>query len=241
MIIYPAIDIRNGKCVRLVQGKAENETIYGEDPVEIAKMWENAGASFLHVVDLDGAFEGDAGNKDIIKKIAGNSSIPIQVGGGIRTMERIEEYLELPQIARVIIGTAAITNPDLLSRALSKYGKKIAVGIDAINGKVAIQGWVKSTEIDAVSFGKHLKNIGVDTVIYTDISRDGMLSGPNLQYTKKLIAQSGLDVIASGGISSIDDVINIKRIGAAGAIIGKALYTGNIELKEVLTTMEEVK
>ncbi|MFS8542212.1 MAG: tRNA-dihydrouridine synthase [Tissierellales bacterium] len=124
MIIYPAIDIRNGKCVRLVQGKAENETIYGEDPIKIAKKWEDMGARFLHVVDLDGAFEGDAGNKDIIKKIAANSSIPIQVGGGIRSMERIEEYLELTQIARVIIGTAAITNPDLLNNALSKYGKK---------------------------------------------------------------------------------------------------------------------
>lgn len=241
MIIYPAIDIRNGKCVRLVQGKAENETIYGEDPIKIAKKWEDMGARFLHVVDLDGAFEGDAGNKDIIKKIAANSSIPIQVGGGIRSMERIEEYLELTQIARVIIGTAAITNPDLLNNALSKYGKRIAVGIDARDGKVAIQGWVESTEIDAVSFGKRLKALGVDTVIYTDISRDGMLSGPNLESTKELIDKSGLNVIASGGISCIEDVINIKKIGAVGAIIGKALYTGSIELKKVLAAVEEVE
>lgn len=240
MIIYPAIDIKNGRCVRLIQGRAEDETVYGENPVEVAKRWEYMGASFLHVVDLDGAFKGDTGNKDIIKKIANNSSIPIQVGGGIRTMERIEEYLKLPQIKRVIIGTAAITNPDFLNKALSKYGKKIAVGIDARNGKVAIHGWVKSTEFDAVSFGRKLKALGVDTVIYTDISKDGMLSGPNLQSTKELIDKSGLNIIASGGISSIEDVINIKKIGAAGAIIGKALYTGKIDLKEALK-MEEAE
>jgi len=234
MIIYPAIDIKNGKCVRLLQGKADAETIYGENPVEVAKKWEDMGARFLHVVDLDGAFSGDSLNMDIIKKIARGSSIPIQVGGGIRTMEKIEEYLQLPGVKRVIIGTSAITNPDLLNKAVARYGEQVAVGIDAKNGKLAIHGWVESTEIDAVSFGKDLKALGVDTVIYTDISKDGMLSGPNLESTKELIEKSGLNIIASGGIRSIQDIKNIKEIGATGAIIGKALYTGKINLREAL-------
>ncbi len=240
MIVYPAIDIKNGKCVRLTQGKAENEIIYGDNPIEIAKKWEELGARFLHIVDLDGAFDGSPGNKDIIKTIEKNSSIPIQVGGGIRTMERIEEYIELSGIERVILGTSAVTDPDLLNRAVDKFGKRIAVGIDAKNGKLAIHGWIKSTEIDAVSFGKKLKVLGVDTVIYTDISKDGMLLGPNLESTKELIDETGLNVIASGGIRSIDDIKNIKEIGAAGVIIGKALYTGNINLKEALA-LEGVK
>lgn len=234
MIIYPAIDIKNGKCVRLLQGKADAETIYGENPVEVAKKWEDMGARFLHVVDLDGAFSGDSLNMDIIKKIARGSSIPIQVGGGIRTMEKIEEYLQLPGVKRVIIGTSAITNPDLLNKAVARYREQVAVGIDAKNGKLAIHGWVESTEIDAVSFGKDLKALGVDTVIYTDISKDGMLSGPNLESTKELIEKSGLNIIASGGIRSIQDIKNIKEIGATGAIIGKALYTGKINLREAL-------
>jgi len=234
MIIYPAIDIKNGKCVRLVQGKADAETIYSENPIEVAKKWEEMGAQFLHIVDLDGAFSGVPINMDIIKKIAKSSSIPIQVGGGIRALEKIEEYLELPGVRRVIIGTSAITNPDLLTKAVARFREQIAVGIDAKNGKLAIHGWVESTEIYAVSFGKDLKEIGVNTVVYTDISKDGMLSGPNLESTKELIERTGLKVIASGGIKSIQDILNLKQIGAAGAIIGKALYTGAIDLREVL-------
>lgn len=149
-------------------------------------------------------------------------------------MEKIEEYLQLPGVKRVIIGTSAITNPDLLNKAVARYGEQVAVGIDAKNGKLAIHGWVESTEIDAVSFGKDLKALGVDTVIYTDISKDGMLSGPNLESTKELIEKSGLNIIASGGIRSIQDIKNIKEIGATGAIIGKALYTGKINLREAL-------
>jgi len=234
MIIYPAIDIKNGKCVRLIQGKADAETIYSENPVEVAKKWEDMGAKFLHIVDLDGAFIGDSLNMDIIRRIARNSSIPIQVGGGIRTLEKIEEYLGLPGVRRVIIGTAAITNQDLLNKAVERFREHIAVGIDAKNGKLAIHGWVQSTEINAVSFGKELKALGVNTVIYTDISKDGMLSGPNLESTRELIQKTGLNVIASGGIGSIQDIKNVKQIGAAGVIIGKALYIGKINLREAL-------
>lgn len=234
MIIYPAIDIKNGKCVCLIQGKADAETIYSENPVEVAKKWEDMGAKFLHIVDLDGAFIGDSLNMDIIRRIAKNSSIPIQVGGGIRTLEKIEEYLGLPGVRRVIIGTAAITNQDLLNKAVERFREHIAVGIDAKNGKLAIHGWVQSTEINAVSFGKELKALGVNTVIYTDISKDGMLSGPNLESTRELIQKTGLNVIASGGIGSIQDIKNVKQIGAAGVIIGKALYIGKINLREAL-------
>jgi phosphoribosylformimino-5-aminoimidazole carboxamide ribotide isomerase len=234
MIIFPAIDIKNGKCVRLLQGRAEDVTIYGNDPVEMALNWEKQDSVYLHVVDLDGAFDGKSPNENIIKSMASTVSIPIQLGGGIRSMDKIQRLLENYGIQRVILGTAAIDNTDLLQRAVDKYGDRIAVGIDASKGKAAIKGWVQKTDISAVDLGRKVKDIGVSTVIYTDIAKDGMLSGPNKQETKDMIDQTGLNIIASGGITALEDLRQMKSIGAAGAIVGKALYTGAIRLSDAL-------
>lgn len=234
MLIYPAIDIKDGKCVRLLQGDANRQTIYDENPVKVAKKWESIGAKILHIVDLDGAFHGESNNRSIIENIINSISIPVQIGGGIRTMEKINQLLAYPRVARVILGTSAITQPDLLEEALSQYGNRIAVGIDAKNGKVAIRGWVEKTEIDGVEFGKELKEMGIDTIIYTDISKDGMLSGPNIPATHTMIRETGLNVIASGGISQLQDVQLVKDIGATGVIIGQALYTNSISLADAL-------
>ncbi len=234
MIIFPAIDIKNGKCVRLIQGRAEDETIYGNDPVEMALSWEKQGSEYLHVVDLDGAFDGKSPNEDIIKNMARAVTIPIQLGGGIRSLDKIQRLLEDYGIQRVILGTAAIENTELLQRAVDKYGDRIVVGIDASKGKAAIKGWVQKTNISAVSLGRKVKDIGVSTVIYTDIAKDGMLSGPNKQETKEMIDQTGLNIIASGGITDLEDLRQMKEIGAAGSIVGKALYTGAIRLSDAL-------
>jgi phosphoribosylformimino-5-aminoimidazole carboxamide ribotide isomerase len=234
MIIFPAIDIKNGKCVRLLQGRAEDETIYGNDPVEMALSWEKQGGEYLHVVDLDGAFDGESPNEAIVESMAKAVSIPIQLGGGIRSMEKIKRLLEDYGIQRVILGTAAIENTELLKRAVDDYGDRIVVGIDANRGKVAIKGWVQKTDISAVELGLKVKAIGISTVIYTDIAKDGMLSGPNRQETKEMIDRTGLNIIASGGITDLNDLRQMKEAGAAGAIVGKALYTGAIKLSDAL-------
>ncbi|HZJ83184.1 MAG TPA: 1-(5-phosphoribosyl)-5-[(5-phosphoribosylamino)methylideneamino]imidazole-4-carboxamide isomerase [Clostridia bacterium] len=239
MYIYPAIDVKNGKCVRLVQGDANRETIYHENPIEVAKQWEGMGAKFLHIVDLDGAFQGESQNLAIIEELITSISIPVQIGGGIRTMDNIDRLLKYPGVARVILGTSAITQRELLETAIETYGNRIAVGIDAKDGKVAIRGWVEKTEIDAVEFGKQIKEIGVDTVIYTDISKDGMLLGPNLSATQAMIQETGLNIIASGGVSKLDDLAQVRQIGASGVIIGQALYTGAIDLIDALEYEEE--
>jgi phosphoribosylformimino-5-aminoimidazole carboxamide ribotide isomerase len=234
MIIFPAIDIKNGKCVRLLQGRAEDETIYGNDPVEMALSWEKQGGEYLHVVDLDGAFDGESPNEAIVESMAKAVSIPIQLGGGIRSMEKIKRLLEDYGIQRVILGTAAIENTELLKRAVDDYGDRIVVGIDANRGKAAIKGWVQKTDISAVELGLKVKDIGISTVIYTDIAKDGMLSGPNRQETKEMIDRTGLNIIASGGITDLNDLRQMKEAGAAGAIVGKALYTGAIKLSDAL-------
>lgn len=234
MVIYPAIDIKNGKCVRLLQGRAKDVTVFSDDPVETARRWANEGAEYIHVVDLDGAFEGDSPNLEIIKAVASQVSVPIQLGGGIRTIEKIRLVLEDYGVERVILGTAAVENPDLLKEAVDRYGERIMVGIDAKQGKAAIKGWVESTEIKAVDLGLKIKELGVGTVIYTDISKDGMMAGPNLKETKEMIDKTGLNIIASGGVSRLDDVVDVKKIGAKGLIIGKALYTSAFSLREAL-------
>lgn len=234
MIIYPAIDIKDGRCVMLKQGISSQETIYSHDPVEVAKMWEDLGASFLHIVDLDGAFYGELQNTGIIEEIIAHVSIPVQIGGGFRTLEKINFFLREEKVARVILGTSAIMEPELLIEATRRHCNRIAVGIDAKDGKVAIRGWVEKTDIDSIEFGKQLKKQGVETLIYTDISKDGMLSGPNISVTKNMVDQTGLNIIASGGISRLEDIESVKKIGAKGVIIGKALYTGAIELKNAL-------
>mgnify|MGYP001466244364 CR=1 FL=1 len=239
MIIYPAIDIKDGKCVRLLQGRMEEATVYEEDPVAAAQKWAEAGARFLHVVDLDGALRGESENIRIVRKMVKTLSVPIQMGGGIRTMEKIQYLFEEIGVGRVIIGTASIENPDLVREAVSRYGSRIAVGIDAKNGKAAIRGWTEESNVDAVDLAKAMKDMGVKTIIYTDIMRDGMLTGPNFSATRAMVEQAGVDIIASGGISHIDDVRILKKIGVSGVIIGKALYTNRISLTDALKVEEE--
>ncbi len=232
MIIYPAIDIRGGKCVRLTQGRYDDITIFSDDPVNMALQFQNAGAKYLHVVDLDGA-RGDTDNRGIISRIAKELSIPVQTGGGIRTMADIEAVLEFG-ISRVILGTTAVKNPEMVNEAVKKYGSHIAVGIDAKDGFVAIEGWEKTSAVKAVEHAKNMESMGVQTIIYTDIATDGMLSGPNLFAMSEMIKKVNMEVIASGGVSSLKDIRHLNEIGAAGVIVGKAIYTGDVDLKKAL-------
>jgi phosphoribosylformimino-5-aminoimidazole carboxamide ribotide isomerase len=234
MIIYPAVDIKNGKCVRLEKGDMNKATKYGE-PYKMAKQWQSLGAEYIHLVDLDSAFTGGFKNYDAVSKILDNINIPVQLGGGIRTMEDIDERLRKLNIDRVIIGTAAVKNPDLVKQAVSKYPGRIVVGIDAKDGKAAIEGWDGETGIDAVTLALSMKEIGIDTIIYTDIAKDGMLSGPNLEATKEMVQKTGMNIIGSGGMSCQTDVINIKKTGVSGVIVGRALYTKDIDLKEAMS------
>ena len=233
MIIYPAIDIINGKCVRLQQGSYSDVTVFGDSPVDMARKWESLGAEYLHVVDLDGARSGKSENAEIIKQIAKTLKIPVQIGGGIRNLETIETYLSAG-LSRVILGTSAVNNREMLVSALREYKSKIAVGIDAKDGKVAIHGWEKTSDFTAVEFAKEIESLGTKTIIYTDISRDGMLKGPNLQAMKEMADSVALDVIASGGVSRLTDIVDLKQTGVSGVIVGKALYTGNVNLKEAI-------
>lgn len=232
MIIYPAIDIRGGKCVRLTQGRYDDITIFSDDPVNMALQFQKAGAKYLHVVDLDGA-RGDTDNREIIRRIAKELSIPVQTGGGIRTMADIEAVLEFG-ISRVILGTSAVQNPEIVSEAVKKYENRIAVGIDAKNGFVAIEGWEKTSGIKAVEHAKNMEALGVQTIIYTDIATDGMLSGPNMLAMSEMVKKVKMEVIASGGVSSLKDLRHLKEVGVAGVIVGKAIYTGDVDLKKAL-------
>lgn len=233
MIIFPAIDIRNGKCVRLIQGDYNKEKVYNDSPINTANMWEEKGAQYIHVVDLDGAKTGNSINKDIIKKIAQETKVPVQVGGGIRSMEVIETYLN-HGVSRVIIGTAAIQDPAFLKEAVAKYGEKIAVSIDARNGYVATDGWTDTSTVKALDLIKTMENIGVQTIVYTDILKDGMLTGPNLEEQKAVNEATSMNVIASGGVSSIEDINNLKELNLYGAIIGKALYDGALSFESIM-------
>ncbi len=233
MIIYPAIDIIDGKCVRLQQGSYSEVTVFGDSPVEMALKWESQGARYLHVVDLDGARSGKTENHGIIKEIARKLSIPVQVGGGIRNPDTIEDLISAG-LKRVILGTTAVNDQDMLETVLKEYGAKIAVGIDAKDGMVAIHGWEQTSGLTAVAFARKVEELGAQTVIYTDISRDGMLKGPNLAAMSEMAKAVGIEVIASGGVSCLGDIIDLKSTGVGGAIVGKALYTGNIALKDAI-------
>ena len=237
MKIYPAIDISRGKCVRLIQGLRQQETVYGDDPVKMAQKWMHEGARQLHIVDLDGAFDDNNYNANIIGEIAKTVNIPIQMGGGLRSLERLRFVFDMG-VKRAILGTAAIEKPDFVEEVASLYEDRIAIGIDAKEGKVAIRGWTRNSEVDVIELALKMKGIGVKTVIYTDISRDGMLTGPNVDATARLIEATGLDVIASGGICSLDDLVKLKAIAVSGVIIGKALYNGNFSLKDALKLEE---
>ena len=238
MRIYPAIDIKNGQCVRLKQGRFDDMTVYGSDPVAMAKKFVSMGASYLHIVDLDGARMGAGYNSGIISRIIESCKIPVQTGGGIRTMRDIEDRISIG-VSRVILGTAAISNPELIKEAVKVYGDKIAVGIDAINGRVAIHGWEKVSNVSAIDLCKNMKELGVKTIIYTDISKDGMMIGPNIEGTKEIVEATGIDIIASGGVSSVLDIEKADEAGAHGVIIGKALYQGSINLTEVVNRFEK--
>jgi phosphoribosylformimino-5-aminoimidazole carboxamide ribotide isomerase len=240
MIIYPAIDLRRGRCVRLRQGRRDQETVYGDDPVQVAKRWVAEGASWLHVVNLDGAFgeggEADSPNLTAVRAMAEAVSVPIQFGGGMRSWVAIERALDLG-VQRIILGTVAIERPALLERALERFGpERVAVGIDARDGRVLTHGWEETSEMEVIAFGGRMADVGVTRVIYTDVSRDGMLTGVNVAATAALAEATGLNVIASGGVSSLDDVRRLREVDAdiEGAIIGKALYTGDVILGDAI-------
>lgn len=237
MQILPAIDLINGQAVRLVQGDYNQKTVYNPDPVSVAKGFEEAGATFIHVVDLDGAKAGKPVNTQTISNIAKSISIPFEVGGGIRTIEDIETVLNAGA-SRVILGSSIIKNPEMTKEALKKYGgEKIVIGIDAKGGKVAIEGWLDTTDVDAFELAAELEKHGAKTVIYTDIAKDGMMQGPNLEELSKLADKVSLNIIASGGVSSIQNVRDLKELKKENlndCIIGKAIYTGDIDLKEAI-------
>lgn len=233
MIIYPAVDVREGKCVRLTQGEFNKETIYADNPVEMALKWEKAGAQYLHVVDLDGARTGKSQNIAVIAEIAGKIGIPVQLGGGIRTIEMIENFLS-EGIKRVILGTSAVKDPELVKHSVNAFENNVVIGIDAKDGMVAIEGWEKTSEFKAVDFAKKMEDLGVKTIIYTDISRDGMLTGPNLKAMEEMVKAVGIDIIASGGVGKIEDIKNLKEVGVSGVIVGRALYTGDVDLAQAI-------
>lgn len=234
MIILPAIDLRNGKCVRLLQGRLEDETVFADDPVEMARRWQENGAEYLHLVDLDGAFQGAPVHLPVVQKIKEATGLPVELGGGIRDMATIAKVLA-SGVDRVILGTVAVSNPELLANACAEFGERIVLGLDARDGKVAIKGWVDVTEKSAVELACELKEKGVRRIIFTDISRDGMLSGPNLKSIEELASKTGIPVIASGGVNVLADIVNLKKIaGVEGVITGKALYTGSLNLSEAI-------
>ena len=233
MIIFPAIDIKDNKCVRLLQGDFDKVNVYGNDPSLMAKKWEDKGAKFLHMVSLNGARGEGNVNDESIKKLLSTVNIPIQMGGGIRSKERVKELLDLG-VDRVILGSVAIKDKELLKDLISQYKEKIVVSVDAKNGKVAAQGWEEVSDINSLDFCKELEKIGVKTIVYTDISKDGMMIGPNFDIYEKLSKETNLDIIASGGVTSIEDVKKLKAMDLYGVIIGKSLYENKIDLKEVL-------
>ena len=241
MILFPAIDIRNGRCVRLTEGKFECETVFAEDPAEMAVRWADAGAEYLHVVDLDGALVGQSSNTEVIKRILAKVKIPVQVGGGIRTLANIENMLALG-VTRVILGSVAVRDPELVREACQKFPGQVVVGIDAKNGEVAVEGWGIGGGIGAIELAKKMAAVGVEHIIFTDISRDGMLSGVNVEATAELAKASGVKVIASGGVSSLADLKALQAHeadGIEGCIVGKAIYTGALDLKEALAALKE--
>ncbi len=238
MIVIPAIDLKDGLCVRLLQGKKEDATVYSDDPASTAKKWGSCGARLLHVVDLDGAFTGNQKNFESIRKIREAVSMDIEVGGGIRDMERIDLLVSIG-INRVILGTVAIEKPELVKEACRKYPGSMLVGIDAKDGYVAVKGWVEVTHVKAQELALQMQDYGAAGIIYTDISKDGMMTGPNIEATREMVKTLNIPVIASGGVSSITDIKNLMTIkNLWGAITGKALYSGAIDLKEAISITE---
>ncbi len=242
MIILPAIDLKEGKCVRLEQGLMEKDTVYSDNPAAMARHWQDEGGEFLHLVDLDGAFAGVPKNKAAIEAIVSAVDIPTELGGGIRDLETVEAYLNLG-IDRVILGTVAKENPELVAEACRRFPGQIVVGIDAKNGLVAVRGWAEVTEKQATDLAREMEGFGVSAIIYTDIARDGMMQGPNLEATRTLAEAISIPVIASGGVSSLEDIRNllqIERYGVEGVITGKAIYSGSLNLREAVALTKKI-
>lgn len=231
MRIYPAVDIKGGRAVRLLKGDMDKSTDYGV-PAVCAERWVRQGAGFLHVVDLDGAFAGKGENLDAVRQIC-SLGVPVQLGGGIRDLDAIRERLSLG-VQRVILGTAALENPRLVKEACARFPGRVVCGIDAKDGMTAVRGWVDVSAVSALELALRMRDAGVRTIIYTDISRDGTLQGPNVERTEELIRKTGLEVIGSGGIGSLQDLLDLKRAGCGGAIAGKALYAGRFTLEQAL-------
>lgn len=242
MIIIPAIDLRGGRCVRLTQGQASAETVYAESPVTMAKKWYEAGAEMLHVVNLDGAMNlDDSKNLRALDDILYGVNLPIQFGGGVRSIADVQKLDDLG-VTRIVVGTAAIENPLLLQNLLDEFGSTIVVGIDARDGKVALRGWQKTADVTALDLAQKVADMGIERIVYTDISRDGMMSGINLEATREIAEVSGLKVTASGGVASLDDIYNVKELeefGVDSLIIGKALYEGLFTLEDALDAADE--
>ena len=236
MIIIPAVDIKNGKCVRLLQGRMDDETVYSDDPGAMAAKWAGLGARMIHVIDLDGAFAKIPQNMASIRNILQAVKVPIQLGGGIRNEETVHQYMEMG-VKRVIIGTEAIKKPEFVKKICKTYPQQVVVGIDARNGKVAIDGWTETTQVESIDLAREFEDCGVAAINFTDIQRDGMQSGPNLEATRHLAEAVSIPVVASGGVSSIEDVkalLPLQTSGVVGVIIGKALYSGALDLKAAL-------
>ena len=241
MIIIPAVDIKSGKCVRLLQGRKEDVTVFSEDPVAMARRWAAEGAEVIHVVDLDGAFEKKPRNLDTVKEIIANVKVAVQVGGGIRDDDTIQAYLEAGA-KRVIIGTEAIRDPSWVKTICRKYPNKIIIGIDARDGMVAIEGWTETTRITAVDLAKKFEDNQVAAINFTDIHRDGMQSGPNIEATRHLAESVKIPIVASGGVSTLNDIqdlLPLRAVGVTGVITGRALYAGTLDLKEAIACTKE--
>ena len=244
MLIIPAIDLKDGQCVRLRQGRMEDSTVFSEDPVEVAGRWVEAGARRLHLVDLNGAFEGKPVNSEIVNAIARRyPDLPIQIGGGIRSKEVIQAYLDAG-VQWVIIGTQAVKDPDFVTAMCRNFPGHIIVGLDARDGKVATDGWAETSEVDASALAQRFANDGVSAIVYTDIARDGMMEGVNLDATRRLAEATSIPVIASGGVSNMDDVKQLASVadsGITGAITGRAIYEGGLDLAEAQTWCDQVE
>ena len=233
MIVFPAIDLYDKKAVRLYKGDYGNMTIYSENPIEIARDFEEKGASWVHMVDLEGAKEGTTPNLEIVKQVAEGTSLLVEIGGGIRSMEVAEAYFKAG-VNRIILGTAAVDDEDFLKAAVNRYGKGIAVGADVRDGQVAIKGWLEKSQYSLESFMEKMQALGVETVICTDISRDGAMKGTNLKLYKELSEKFSMNIVASGGVSSMEDIVALMEMNLYGAIIGKAYYTGAIDLRKAI-------
>ena len=236
MLIFPAIDIRGGKCVRLLKGDFAQETVFSDDPAAMARKWQQQGAQFLHLVDLDGALAGKSQNLATVRAILSVVTIPVELGGGIRTMANIDEVLALG-VRRIILGSVAVHDPDMVKAACAKYGNRVVVGIDAKDGIVAVDGWGVSGNVQVGTLAKAMAEAGVRTIIYTDIARDGTLEGVNVEATARLARESGVQIVASGGVKSVEDIRALKayeKNGIEGVIVGKSIYMGTLDLQEAI-------